>query len=170
MPGRGAGTVTAPIDGPLVEWSELSAHAPDGLAVVDAGGLFVQLNAAAIALLLHGLGWRDPQDLIGMPAPFELARGLPADAAGLLEDEPVEQVSFWAPAAGVRREFAYRARPLPGPGHGDVDVARTLGDGRGVPRRHRRATPTAPGGGDRADLGKARFCEVDHGDARRAGP
>jgi signal transduction histidine kinase len=106
MPGRGSGTVTAP----LVDWSELSAHAPDGLAVVDADGLFVQLNAAAIALCE-----RDPGDLIGMPAPFELARPAPVDAAGLLEDEPVEQVSIWAPVGGVRREFAYRTRPLPGP-------------------------------------------------------
>src|ERR687895_2421860 len=87
MPGRGSGTVAAP----LVDWAELSEHAPDGLAVADADGLFVQLNAAAIALLTHGLSGRDPQDLIGMPAPFELARGVPADAAGLLEDEPVEQ-------------------------------------------------------------------------------
>src|SRR5919108_5604819 len=52
MPGRslvrfGTGTVAAP----LVDWSELSEHAPDGLAVVDADGLFVQLNAAASALL-----------------------------------------------------------------------------------------------------------------------
>jgi signal transduction histidine kinase len=126
MPARGTGTVTAPIEGPLVEWSELSEHAPDGLAVVDADGLFVQLNAAATALLLHGLGGRDPQELIGMPAPFELARGLLADAAGLLEDEPVEQVAVWAPAVGVRREFAYRARPLPGPGQATVVAFRDV--------------------------------------------
>jgi signal transduction histidine kinase len=119
MPGRGSGT-TAPVDAPLVDWSELSEHAPDGLAVVDADGLFLQLNAAAIALCD-----RDPLDLIGMPAPFELARPAPSGAAGLLEDEPAEQVSIWAPVAGVRREFAYRARPLPGPplpGHGCATV------------------------------------------------
>ncbi len=110
MPGRGSGAVTAPIDEPLVDWSALSELAPDGLAVVDADGLFLQLNAAAIALC-----GRAPDDLIGMPAPFELAPAAPAGAAGLLEDEPTEQVSTWAPVAGVRREFAYRVRPLPGP-------------------------------------------------------
>jgi PAS domain S-box-containing protein len=122
MPGRGSGTVAAP----LVDWSELSEHAPDGLAVVDADGLFVQLNAAAIALLLNSLCGRDPDDLIGMPAPFELAQVVPTDAAGLLEDEPVEQVSVWAPAAGVRREFAYRARPLPGPERATVVAFRDV--------------------------------------------
>jgi PAS domain S-box-containing protein len=106
MPGRGSGAVAAP----LVDWSELSRHAPDGLAVIDADGLFVQLNAAAVTLC-----GCDPSDLVGMPAPFELAPVAPAGAAGLLEDEPVERVSVWAPVAGVRREFAYRARPLPGP-------------------------------------------------------
>ena len=118
MPGRGSGTVAAP----LVDWSELSEHAPDGLAVVGADGLFVQLNAAAIALL--SLRQRDPDDLIGMPAPFELAGAVPADAAGLLEDEPAEQVSVWEPVAGVRRELAYRARPLPGPERASVVALR----------------------------------------------
>jgi PAS domain S-box-containing protein len=92
-----------------VEWSELAEHAPDGLAVIDADGLFLQLNAAGIALC-----GRTVEDLIGMPAPFELAQGFSADALGLLEDGATEQVSTWAPVAGVRREFAYRTRPLPG--------------------------------------------------------
>lgn len=110
MPGRGSGVAVAPAGGPLVDWSELSEHAPDGLAVVDGHGRFVQLNAAAAELC-----GRSPDDLIGTSAPFELASPAPVGAAGLLEDEPAEQVSVWAPAAGVRREFAYRARPLPGP-------------------------------------------------------
>jgi signal transduction histidine kinase len=114
MPGRASGTVTTPIDGPLVGWSELSEHAPDGLAVVDADGLFAQLNAAAVALLSGGPCARNPDDLIGIPAPFELAPAAAAGPAGLLEDEPAERVSIWTPVAGVRREFAYRARPLPG--------------------------------------------------------
>jgi signal transduction histidine kinase len=122
MPGRGSGTVAAP----LVDWSELSEHAPDGLAVVGADGLFVQLNAAAIALLSPSPRQRDPDDLIGMPAPFELARAVPADAAGLLEDEPAEQVSVWEPVAGVRRELAYRARPLPGPERASVVAFRDV--------------------------------------------
>jgi PAS domain S-box-containing protein len=121
MPGRASGTVAAPSGGPLVDWSELSEHAPDGLAVVDADGLFVQLNPAAAALC-----GRSPDDLVGMQAPFELARATPAGAAGLLEDEPAEQVSIWAPVAGVRREFAYRARPLPGPGRAAVVAFRDV--------------------------------------------
>src|SRR5262245_33359990 len=120
MPGRGSGTAVAPTDGLLVDWSELSEHAPEGLAVVAADGRFVQLNAAAVELFSYGLGGRSPDDLVGMPAPFELARAEPVGVAGLLEDEPTEQVAVWAPVAGVRREFAYRARPLPGPRSGTV--------------------------------------------------
>jgi PAS domain S-box-containing protein len=114
MPGRGSGSVVAPVGAPLVDWSELSEHAPDGLAVVDADGYFVRLNAAAAQLC-----GRDPADLVGMPAPFALARVT-------IEDEPAEQVSIWAPVDGVRREFAYRARPLPGPGRGTVVAFRDV--------------------------------------------
>jgi signal transduction histidine kinase len=122
MPDRGSATAVPAVGStPPVDWSELSAHAPDGLAVVDAAGLFVQLNAAAIALCE-----RDADDLIGMPAPFELACPAPTDAGGLLEDEPAEQVSIWAPVAGVRREFAYRTRPLPGPERATVVAFRDV--------------------------------------------
>ncbi|WP_181784979.1 PAS domain-containing protein, partial [Pseudonocardia pini] len=91
-----------------VAWSELAVHAPDGLAVVDEDGLFVQLNAAAVTLCGRPL-----DDLVGMPAPFELAQGFSTDSLGLLDDGATEQVCTWAPVAGVRREFAYRTRALP---------------------------------------------------------
>jgi signal transduction histidine kinase len=116
-----------------VDWSQLSAYAPDGLAVVDADGRFAQLNVAAVALLVIGTG--EPDDLIGMPAPFELARPAQAGAAGLLEDEPAEQVSLWEPVAGVRRELAYRARPLPGPDGATVVAFRDVTEERHRQRR-----------------------------------
>ncbi|GAA1299682.1 sensor histidine kinase [Pseudonocardia xinjiangensis] len=93
---------------PAIDLSELAAHAPDGLAVVDEDGLFVQLNSAAVVLCA-----RPVDDLIGMRAPFELASGFSADSLGLLDDGATEQICTWAPAAGVHREFAYRTRPLP---------------------------------------------------------
>jgi signal transduction histidine kinase len=131
---RGAATAAAPIDTtPLVDWSQLSAYAPDGLAVIDADGRFAQLNVAAVALLVIGTG--EPDDLIGMPAPFELARPAQAGAAGLLEDEPAEQVSLWEPVAGVRRELAYRARPLPGPDGATVVAFRDVTEERHRQRR-----------------------------------
>lgn len=110
MPGRGSGVAVAPAGGPPVDWSELTEHVPDGLAVVGGDGRFVQLNAAAAQLC-----GRCADDLVGTPAPFELAREASADPAGLLEDEPAEQVAVWTPAEGVRREFAYRVRQLPAP-------------------------------------------------------
>jgi len=94
---------------PPVPWAELAEHAPDGIAVIDSDELFVQLNDAGIALCA-----RPADDLIGMPAPFELAQGFSADAFGLLDDGATEQVCVWAPAAGQRREFAYRTRAVAG--------------------------------------------------------
>jgi PAS domain S-box-containing protein len=128
MPGRGSATAAPPIGSTSpVDWSEVSEHAPEGLAVVDADGLFVQLNAAATALC-----GRDLDDLIGMPAPFELACPAEAGAASLLADGSAEQVSIWAPVAGVRREFAYRTRPLPGPERATVVAFRDV-----TAQRHR---------------------------------
>ena len=94
---------------PAVPWAELAEHAPDGIAVIDSDGLFVQLNDVGIASCV-----RPADELIGMPAPFELAQGFSADAFGLLDDGATEQVCVWAPVAGQRREFAYRIRAVPG--------------------------------------------------------
>ncbi|MFI5519928.1 histidine kinase [Streptomyces platensis] len=94
--------------GPPVAWGKLAEHAPDGMAVIDPDGLFVQLNAAGAALCA-----RPAEDLVGTPAPFELAQRSPAGTLGLL-DGATEQVCVWAPAAGQRREFAYRTCPLSG--------------------------------------------------------
>lgn len=95
--------------GPPVAWAKLAEHAPDGIAVIDSDGLFVQLNAEGAALCA-----RPAEDLVGTPAPFELAQRFSADTLGLLDDGATEQVCVWAPAAGQRREFAYRTRLLSG--------------------------------------------------------
>ncbi len=107
---------------PPVAWSDLALHAPDGLAVVDEDGLFAQLNAAAVALCARPL-----DDLIGMPAPFELAGGSGAGSAGLLDGGAGERVCTWAPVAGVRREFAYRTASLPGDPRRTVVAFRDVG-------------------------------------------
>src|SRR5690606_3167798 len=110
MPGRGSATPTKKgVGSPLVDWAQVAASAPDALAVIDADGRFAQLNDAAVALLLPGSGCRDAGERIGAPAPFPRIR------AGLAEPDPGERVSVWTPAAAVRREFAYRVRPLPSP-------------------------------------------------------
>jgi PAS domain S-box-containing protein len=105
---RGRDTAVAPL------WSALAEYAPDGLAVVDAEGRFVHVNAAAAALC-----GRDAGDLIGVQAPFELAMAFSADAVGLLEDGPTEQVCTWDRGPGGSREFAYRARAVPAAEQGD---------------------------------------------------
>ncbi|GAA3795252.1 histidine kinase [Streptomyces phyllanthi] len=94
---------------PLVGWQEIAAVAPDGLAVVDGAGRFVQLNPAGVALL----GGREESELLGAEAPFALAEAAAAFQAGLLEEQSDEQVAHWVPASGTRRELAYRARGLP---------------------------------------------------------
>ncbi|OLT12051.1 histidine kinase [Pseudonocardia sp. CNS-139] len=105
-------------------WSEVAEHAPDGLAVVDDDGRFVQLNAAAAALC-----GGTPAGLAGCVSPF------PPGA-----EQAAEQVVPFCPAPGVRRELAYRARPLPG-GDGRTVVAfRDVTDER---TRERRAAAVA---------------------------
>src|SRR3954453_15057438 len=81
--------------------AELFAHAPEGLAVVDADGRFVEVNAAAVALC--GIG-----AVAGTRSPFP-APGSTADA-GPATESTVE----WYPAPGDRREFAYRLGQVPG--------------------------------------------------------
>ncbi|WP_244501297.1 sensor histidine kinase [Streptomyces sp. TP-A0874] len=120
--GAGADAAGAPM-----AWAELVDHAPDGLAVIDEDGRFVQLNAAAVALCA-----RPAEALIGRPAPFDVARGSSSDALGLLDDGGAEQVCTWAPAAGVGRKFAYRTRTLPG------DPARAVVAFRDVSGEHHR--------------------------------
>ncbi|MEZ7002229.1 ATP-binding protein [Streptomyces sp. AD55] len=105
---RGPRTADDPAAGG-VAWSDLAEHAPDGLAVVDEHGRFLRLNAAAVALCA-----RPAAELVGRPAPFDIALGFTAGSPGLLDDGAAEQMCTWTPGSGPAREFAYRTRPLPG--------------------------------------------------------
>jgi signal transduction histidine kinase len=109
-------------------WPDVAEHAPDGLAVIDEDGRFRHLNAAGLALC-----GRPADELIGTPAPFVLEQGGSATKAGLLDDGAAEQVCLWAPVAGLRREFAYRARALPADGSQSVVSFRDV-----TAERHRR--------------------------------
>ncbi|ELP63190.1 histidine kinase [Streptomyces turgidiscabies Car8] len=91
---------------PYVGWDDVAFAAPDGLALVDDSGRFVQLNVAAVALC----GGSVEADLVGVQSPFELAERSASSEVGLLEDRSDEQVVCWAPGVGLSREFAYRAR------------------------------------------------------------
>ncbi|MFD5221091.1 ATP-binding protein [Streptomyces tendae] len=92
---------------PAVAWDLVAAELPDGLAVVDRAGRFVQANPAALRLL-GGAG----ADLPGRPSPFALTEDGDGAPYGLPDDDGVERVTTWAPPAGPRRELAYRVRPL----------------------------------------------------------
>nr|WP_204332263.1 GAF domain-containing sensor histidine kinase [Geodermatophilus sabuli] len=74
-------------------------HTGEGLAEIDAGGVFVAGNAAAAALC--GL---DPDDLPGRRSPFRPGAG---DGGG-------DRTAEWEPAAGTVREFSYVLDPVPG--------------------------------------------------------
>lgn len=93
----------------VVPWSVLGLSAPDGIAVVDSDGLFVQLNAAALVLC-----GRSPVDVLGMPSPFEVTDSTPPDALQLWDDGVTEELCMWAVTAGIRRQFAYRTRSIAG--------------------------------------------------------
>lgn len=83
--------------------ADLVEHAPEGLATVDADGVFVDANPAAVQLC--GL---DPARVAGTRSPFPPpGRAADAGRAGELSVE-------WAPAPGVRREFAYQLQQVPG--------------------------------------------------------
>jgi PAS domain S-box-containing protein len=82
--------------------AELVEHAPDGLAVIDAGARFVEANPAAALLC----GMR-PGEVTGRRSPFP-APGPDASARG--SESTVE----WQPAPGERREFAYVLTEVPG--------------------------------------------------------
>jgi PAS domain S-box-containing protein len=98
---------SAEVPRPAVAWDRIVADLPDGLAVVDREGRFVQANTAALRLL-GGAGG----DLLGQPSPFALTEGADSASYGLLDDDGVERVTTWSPPAGPRRELAYRVRPL----------------------------------------------------------
>ncbi len=89
-------------------WADVAAGSPDGLAVVDSAGRFVQLNAAALALCR-----RAACDVVGTAAPFGMSTGGAEEGAGPPGEGSAERVTTWSPEPGIRREFAYRARPLP---------------------------------------------------------
>lgn len=88
-----------------VPWTDLAADAPDGLAVVDSTGRFVQINRAGARLC--GVS---ETGLIGTPAPFPLAQDATTEPepAGLFDDGLSEQVTTWTLPSGLRRQFAYR--------------------------------------------------------------
>ncbi len=92
-----------------IGWAEPAADVPQGLAVIAEDGRFAQLNAAAAELCGQA-----EAELIGQQAPFRLPAGRtgPDRRSGATPPEPAEQVTVWAPAPGLRREFAYRARRL----------------------------------------------------------
>ena len=92
---------------PCPGWSDVTEHAPDGLAVIG-DGAFVRVNAAGVALC-----GRPVEQLIGAPAPFAIGEASSASPDREVEEEETEQVCVWAAPQGTR-EFAYRARPLPG--------------------------------------------------------
>ncbi|WP_116450552.1 GAF domain-containing sensor histidine kinase [Blastococcus litoris] len=78
-------------------------HAPDGLAVIDSGGRFVEANPAAAHLC--GL---DPASVAGIPSPFPAPDLSDAQRTG-------EQTVTWRePVTGRRREFAYVLASVPG--------------------------------------------------------
>jgi PAS domain-containing protein len=97
---------------PAAAWVWLAVDAPDGLAVVNSEGLFVQLNPAGARLC-----GRAETELIGAKSPFGLVRDSGGEQAGLFEDGTNEQVTVWSAAPGIRRNSliarsACRGTPL----------------------------------------------------------
>lgn len=119
-----------------VNWAEVAAAAPEGLAVVDASGRFTRLNSAAVQLC--GLA---EEDLIGARAPFPLGQDSATGTPGLLEDDAsAEHVTAWSREPGARREFAYRLHRLPASPELTVVAFR---DVTGDRQRQRRVTAIA---------------------------
>ncbi|MFD8160878.1 sensor histidine kinase [Streptomyces malaysiensis] len=96
-----------PVGAPITDGC-LSDVVPDGIAVINAEGAFVRLNAPAITLCARPAG-----SLVGALAPFKPVQDVSPDALGLLDDDAAEQVCVWDTADGRRLEFAYRSRALP---------------------------------------------------------
>ena len=86
--------------GPATAAADVVAHAPEGLAVLDGQGRFVQANPAAARLC--GL---TPGAVEGAPSPFP-----PPEADRRAGELTVE----WEPSPGVRREFSYLRQEIPG--------------------------------------------------------
>ncbi|CCH88277.1 Two component signal transduction histidine kinase [Modestobacter italicus] len=82
---------------------EVVAHAPDGLAVIDADARFLDANPAAVRLC----GLR-PGAVAGARSPFPP----PGDPA--VAGRPGELVLEWEPSPGLRRDFAYVVSQVPG--------------------------------------------------------
>lgn len=120
----------APHRSPAEGWAQPAADAPDGLAVVDAEGRFVQLNHAAVRLC-----GRPEKDLVGAAAPFVVAQNSRSKSLGLFEDASAEQVTTWSPEPGVRRELAYRLQRLPADPALTVVAFRDVADERHRQRR-----------------------------------
>jgi signal transduction histidine kinase len=99
---RGGRSAVATPTAPVTSSDEVLRHAPDGLAVIDAGGRFVDANPAAV--LLCGL---DLHAVAGARSPFPA----PDDAAS--SARAGELTVAWEPVAGQRREFAYVLAPVP---------------------------------------------------------
>ncbi len=102
---RGGRSTAGPTAGPGTLAEEVARYAPDGLAVIDGRGRFVDANPAAVVLC--GL---DPDAVAGACSPFPVPDD-PATAA-----RSGELTVAWEPGPGHRREFAYVCVPLPGEG------------------------------------------------------
>jgi signal transduction histidine kinase len=88
--------------GPATAAAEVVAHAPEGLAVLDGQGRFVEANPAAVRLC--GLV---PGAVAGARSPFPPPGDEAARRAGELTVE-------WEPSPGARREFSYLLQEIPG--------------------------------------------------------
>jgi signal transduction histidine kinase len=115
--------------GASVGWSDAAEHAPDGLAVVDASGRFVRVNAIGAELLGCAA-----EDLADLASPFETRHD---DGP---QDGGAEQWCVWTSATGEQREFAYRVRLLPDGGGPAIVAFRDVSAER---RHHRRIAAIA---------------------------
>jgi len=91
---------------PAHAWDDVARVAPDGLAVVDAEGRWVQLNATA-----EELCGAPAAELVGARSPFRTTATGDTRGRGLLDDDGAELVCSWS-VGGVVREFAYRTHQL----------------------------------------------------------
>jgi signal transduction histidine kinase len=87
----------------LTSADEVVVHAPDGLAVIDAEGRFIDANPAAVRLCSLRAG-----SVAAARSPFPA----PGDAA--VAGRSGEHTVDWEPAPGLRREFAYVLTQVPG--------------------------------------------------------
>ncbi|MGY1839421.1 MULTISPECIES: histidine kinase [unclassified Modestobacter] len=103
-------------------WAErLVEHSSQGLAVIDARGVFQAANPTGAALF-----GATPATIGGHPSPFR-PPGRPAGPAA-------ELTAAWDPGRGPRREFSYLLDPVPGEDHWVVSF-RDVTDARVHQRR-----------------------------------